>query len=103
MRATTAQIRRKRSSVLRATLSRPNRERRRPRAAAREGFSRSCPSRRILDDGPLVVHDLPAFGGAPPEGGPAGHAGALEQSVGEQIVVGGDLQAVEAARLPEVL
>src|SRR5580704_18796698 len=53
-----------------------------------------------LDDGALVIQHLPAGGGSPPECGAACNALPLVQGVGNQIVVGGDLAALEIAGQP---
>lgn len=55
-----------------------------------------------LHEGSLVVNDLPALGSPSPDRRAAGDARALEEGVGQQVVVGGDLQAMEVAGFPEV-
>nr|CUV33170.1 protein of unknown function [Ralstonia solanacearum] len=49
----------------------------------------------------LVVDDLPAFGGAPPDRCAPRCPGRLDQRIGQQIVVGCDGLAAQVARLPE--
>jgi hypothetical protein len=52
--------------------------------------------------GSLVIDDLPAVGGAAPNRGAAGHTRALKERVSNEVVVGGDFRAMEAADFPDV-
>src|SRR5690349_16116886 len=63
----------------------------------------SAHSSRFGDDRALMEDDLPVRAGSAPDRGAPREPVLLAQGVGDQIVVRGDLAAVEVVRLPAIL
>src|ERR1041385_911723 len=59
-----------------------------------------CVCLRTLHNRSLVIDDFPIRSASPPNGGSPSDAWTLGERVGEEIVVGGDLEAVEVLCLP---